>query len=318
MIDQANIETFELEQKPFLIAALYHFVSLEKTKVWQKRFEQICAKHSLFGTILIASEGINGTIAGNHENVNDFVTWLHNQTEFKNVEIKYSQGNSCPFNRMKVRLKKEIVTMGKPQINPSKLKGVYIEPSDWNEFISSPEVLVIDTRNEYEVAIGKFKNAVSPKTNSFRDFPNWADKLALSEKSKKQRKIAMYCTGGIRCEKSTAYLKKLGFDEVYHLKGGILKYFEDVPSNDSLWQGECFVFDNRVSVDHSLQKGTYELCNACRHPLSEDDITSSSYQTGISCPHCISKTTTQQKERFKERQKQIKLAQKRGQKHIGV
>ncbi len=318
MTNQVDKKYFDLEQKPFLIVAFYHFVNLEKIESWQRQFKKICAKYSLFGTILIAREGINGTIAGNHNGINSFVIWLREQSEFKKIAIKYSQNDICPFNRMKVRLKKEIVTMGKPDINPSNSRGVYIKPQDWNELILSPDVLVIDTRNVYEVEIGRFKNALNPSTKSFRDFPKWADNFALSKKNKKKSKIAMYCTGGIRCEKSTAYLKKIGFDEVYHLKGGILKYLEEVPLSQSLWQGECFVFDNRVSVNHKLQKGAYALCNACRHPLSDNEIKSSSYQSGISCPYCISKTTSQQKERFKERQKQIKLARYRGQKHIGA
>ena len=318
MTDQANKNKFEIKQKSFLIIAFYHFVSLEKVGLWQAKIKKICSDNSLLGTILIAPEGINGAIAGDHIGINDFVDWLHEKTEFEKIEIKYSQDNNCPFNRMKVRLKKEIVTMGKPDIDPSNSKGVYIKPCDWNEFISSPDVLIIDTRNDYEVAIGKFKNAIDPDTTSFRDFPQWAENFALKTKNKKYNKIAMYCTGGIRCEKSTAYLKKIGFDEVYHLKGGILKYLEEVPSNQSLWHGECFVFDNRVSVNHKLQKGAYSLCNACRHPLSEKEVKSSSYQKGISCPYCILKTTNQQKERFKERQKQIELARKRGHKHIGA
>ena len=318
MIDQSNKKSVELEAKSFLIAALYHFVNLEKIENWQKKFQNICTKNSLFGTILIAPEGINGTIAGRHNNIISFVTWLHQQIEFENTEIKYSQNNICPFNRMKVRLKKEIVTMGKPDICPSKSRGIYVKPSEWNKFISSPDVLIVDTRNDYEVAIGKFKNAINPNTTSFREFPRWADKFSSKKQDKKQVKIAMYCTGGIRCEKSTAYLKKIGFEEVYHLEGGILKYFEEVPSNQSLWQGECFVFDNRVSVNHKLEKGSYALCNACRHPLSLDDMKSASYQNGISCPHCISRTTTKQKERFRERQKQIEIAQKRGKKHLGA
>ena len=306
------------EETPFLIAALYHFVSLNKIDEWQTKIKNCCDEQSLFGTILIAPEGINGTIAGSHKSIINFVNWLCNQPQFKELEIKYSQNETCPFHRMKVRLKKEIVTMGKPDINPSKSRGIYVKPQDWNNLISSPDVLVVDTRNDYEIAIGQFKDAINPNTTSFRDFPNWADNFASQRKNIKPTKIAMYCTGGIRCEKSTAYMKRLGFDEVYHLQGGILKYFEEVPSNESLWQGECFVFDDRVSVDHTLEKGAYTLCNACRQPLSEADLETSCYQPGISCPKCISKTSPKQKERFKERQKQVKLAQRRGQKHIGA
>ncbi len=305
------------QNRPFLIAALYHFVKLDKIEDWKHYFSNICTKNSLFGTILIAPEGINGTIAGSRQGIKNFVKWLYEHPEFTQTEIKYSEDESCPFHRMKVRVKREIVTMGEPDINPSIIKGVYVKPQDWNKLISSPDVLVVDTRNQYEVAIGKFANAVDPNTTSFREFPKWANDFASKPKHEKSTKIAMYCTGGIRCEKSTAYMKKLGFDKVYHLQGGILKYLEEVPAKESLWQGECFVFDNRVSVDQELQKGNYSLCHACRHPLSNTDLNSDGYHAGISCPHCITKTTNEQKERFKERQKQIKLARKRGQKHIG-
>ena len=313
-----EIDNWIPQNQLFLIASLYHFVKLDKIEDWKRYFSGFCAKNNLLGTILIAPEGINGTIAGNRKSIEDFVKWLYEHPEFKQTEIKYSADDNCPFQRMKVRLKREIVTMGEPDINPTETKGIYVKPQDWNELISSPDVLVIDTRNDYEVAIGKFDKAVNPRTTSFREFPKWADNFESKSKQKKSTRIAMYCTGGIRCEKSTAYMKKLGFDKVYHLQGGILKYLEEVPSNKSLWQGECFVFDNRVSVNHELQKGKYALCHACRHPLSETDLESNSYHPGISCPHCITKTTNEQKNRFAERQKQIKLARERGQKHIGA
>ena len=319
MKEQTHKKAYGIKRKrPYLIAALYKFASLHSIDGWQQSFKDICAENNLFGTILIAPEGINGTIAGSHQNIEKFVAWLYEYPEFKQTEIKYSEENNCPFHRMKVRLKREIVTMGEPHINPSETKGIYVKPQDWNELISSPDVLVVDTRNDYEVAIGKFSKAIDPNTTSFREFPKWADDFASKQKHKKPTKIAMYCTGGIRCEKSTAYMKNIGFEEVYHLQGGILKYLEKVPADQSLWQGECFVFDNRVSVDHDLQKGNYALCHACRHPLSEAELHSDGYQAGISCPHCVTKTTTEQKDRFAERQKQIKLARKRGQKHIGA
>ncbi len=319
MTNQTHKKVSEIQQNPrYLIAALYHFVSLNSIEDWRQSFKHICAENNLFGTILIAPEGINGTIAGSPHSIEKFVAWLHKNPEFKQTEIKYSEADNCPFHRTKIRLKREIVTMGKPDINPSETKGIYIKPKDWNELISSPDVLVVDTRNDYEVAIGKFSKAVHPHTTSFREFPKWADEFASKHKHKKPTKIAMYCTGGIRCEKSTAYMKKIGFEEVYHLQGGILKYLEEVPSKQSLWQGECFVFDDRVSVDHKLRKGNYSLCHACRHPLLEAEMQSNSYQAGISCPHCITKTTREQRNRFAERQKQIELALKRGQKHLGV
>ena len=224
MTEQTHKKNSKTKQnQPYLIAALYHFVSLDNIEDWQQSFKNICAENNLFGTILIAPEGINGTIAGSHQNIENFVSWLHEHPEFKQTEIKYSEEHSCPFHRMKVRLKREIVTMGEPDINPSETKGMYVKPKDWNELISSPDVLVVDTRNDYEVAIGKFSKAVDPNTTSFREFPKWADEFASTQEHTKPTKIAMYCTGGIRCEKSTAYMKKIGFEEVYHLQGGILK-----------------------------------------------------------------------------------------------
>ena len=220
MTEQTHKKNSKTQQnQPYLIAALYQFVSLDSTEDWQQSFKHICAENNLFGTILIAPEGINGTIAGCHQNIENFVSWLYEHPEFKQTEIKYSEEHSCPFHRMKVRLKREIVTMGEPDINPSETKGMYVKPQDWNELISSPDVLVVDTRNDYEVAIGKFSKAVDPNTTSFREFPKWADEFASTQKHTKPTKIAMYCTGGIRCEKSTAYMKKIGFEEVYHLQG---------------------------------------------------------------------------------------------------
>ena len=219
---------------------------------------------------------------------------------------------------MKVRLKKEIVTMGQPKIKPSEQAGIYVAPDEWNQLISDPDVLVVDTRNSYETAIGKFRGATDPQTATFREFPAWAEALAERPATERPRKIAMYCTGGIRCEKSTALMKSIGFDEVYHLKGGILKYLEDTPEDDSLWEGECFVFDSRVSVDHHLQKGSYQLCHACKMPLSKDDMEAEQYVAGVSCPNCFEKTTEQQRSRFAERARQIDLARKRGIQHIGV
>ena len=219
---------------------------------------------------------------------------------------------------MKVRLKKEIVTMGQPKIKPSEQAGIYVAPDEWNQLISDPDVLVVDTRNSYETAIGKFRGATDPQTATFREFPAWAEALAERPATERPRKIAMYCTGGIRCEKSTALMKSIGFDEVYHLKGGILKYLEDTPEDDSLWEGECFVFDSRVSVDHHLQQGSYQLCHACKMPLSKDDMEAEQYVAGVSCPNCFEKTTEQQRARFAERARQIDLARKRGIQHIGV
>ena len=305
-----------------IVAALYKFVTLDQLEDWQAALKDICQKAGLCGTLLIAHEGLNGTISGRYAGVRALLEWLDDTPEFDDIEVKYAIHQTAPFHRMKVRLKKEIVSMGRPEVEPAKMTGTYVKPEDWNALISAPDVLLVDTRNDYEVAIGQFKNAVNPFTVSFRDFPAWAENLKqeLAEKpdSERPKKVAMYCTGGIRCEKSTALMKQIGFEDVYHLKGGILKYFEEVEEADSLFEGECFVFDNRVAVNHQLEKGQYEMCHACRMPLSEADLKSNAYHKGISCPHCINATSPEQRARFSERQKQVQLAQKRGEDHIGA
>jgi UPF0176 protein len=301
----------------FIVAALYKFVSLTDLPDWQARLSSLCRQAGLSGTLLLASEGINGTVAGRREGLIQLVDWLRKQPEFSDIELKFALHEECPFHRMKVRLKKEIVTMGRPDIEPASQAGTYIEPQDWNRLISEPGVLVVDTRNDYEIAIGQFAGAVNPHTSSFREFPAFAEQLASLPEAERPKKIAMYCTGGIRCEKSTALMRQYGFDEVFHLKGGILKYFEEVAEKDSLWQGECFVFDDRVAVNHRLEKGRFDMCHACRMPLSYQDKKSNAYQPGISCPHCIEKTSASQRARFAERQKQMQLARQRGETHIG-
>lgn len=306
------------ETPDFVIAALYKFVNLTDIASWQDSLRQLTNELGMAGTLLIAEEGLNGTVAGRYEAIGAFVNWLRATPEFSDIEIKYALEDSCPFHRMKVRLKREIVSMGREAVKPAEMTGTYVAPEDWNALISDPDVMVVDTRNDYEVAIGQFKGAVNPHTDSFRQFPDWAEALANLPESERPKKLAMYCTGGIRCEKSTALMKQVGFDEVYHLKGGILKYFEEVEEADSLWEGECFVFDNRVAVDHGLNKGQYDMCHACRMPLSAEDMQSNAFQKGVSCPHCITKTSAQQRQRFAERQKQITLAKARGQGHIGV
>ena len=306
------------EADGFIVAALYKFVSLADLPGWQAKLSGLCRQAGLSGTLLLASEGLNGTVAGRRDGLVQLVDWLRGQPEFRDIEIKYALHEQCPFHRMKVRLKKEIVTMGRPDIEPASQAGTYIEPKDWNRLISEPGVLVVDTRNDYEIAIGQFAGAVNPHTASFREFPAFAEQLASLPEAERPKKIAMYCTGGIRCEKSTALMRQYGFDEVFHLKGGILKYFEDVAEKDSLWQGECFVFDERVAVNHQLERGRYDMCHACRMPLSEQDKTSKAYQPGISCPHCIDKTSASQRARFAERQKQMQLARQRGETHIGM
>jgi UPF0176 protein len=268
----------------------------------------------VLGTLLLAKEGINGTIAGLPADVERVLCWLDRIPELSNLDRKLSYHSEIPFYRAKVKLKKEIVTMGVEGIDPKQVVGTYVKPEQWNDLLSDPDVVLVDTRNDYEVEIGTFKNAIDPQTKSFRDFPAWAEQ---NLNSKKHKKIAMFCTGGIRCEKSTAYMKQQGFDEVYHLEGGILKYLEEVPKEQSLWRGECFVFDNRVAVDHDLSRGSYDQCHACRMPITEQEKQSEFYQPGLSCHHCHDLVLPEQKQRFAERQKQIELARQRGEEHIG-
>lgn len=306
---------------PYLVAALYKFVAIPHYADLQARIQAACVKNHVKGTILLASEGINGTIAGPEAGIRAVLAFLNAMPEFtgpgqSGITHKESWAEEAPFPRMKVRLKKEIVTMGVPGIDPNQIVGTYVKPAEWNDLITDPDVMLVDTRNDYEVAIGTFKGAVDPKTKSFREFPAWAEKHA--DELKKPKKVAMFCTGGIRCEKSTAYMRAQGYDEVYHLEGGILKYLEEMPEAESLWQGECFVFDDRVSVGHGLQPGPYDMCHACRRPISTQDKASKHYVHGISCPHCHTETSAEQKARFTERQKQIALAKQRGELHIGV
>jgi UPF0176 protein len=266
------------------------------------------------GTLLLAREGINGTIAGSREGIDAVVALIRQDSRFAAIEIKESYTDENPFYRTKVKLKKEIVTMGVEDIDPNHIVGTYVDASDWNALISDPEVLLVDTRNRYEYQIGTFQGAVNPETDSFREFPEF---VAQQLDPEKHRKVAMFCTGGIRCEKSTAYLKQQGFDEVYHLKGGILKYLQDVPKQETLWQGECFVFDNRVTVNHDLEKGEYDQCHACRMPISDEDKLSEHYQKGVSCHYCHDKHSRQQVKRYAERERQMELARERGENHIG-
>ncbi|MEI6894616.1 MAG: rhodanese-related sulfurtransferase [Colwellia sp.] len=296
------------------ICALYKFVRLEK---YLELREPLLAKMTSLdvkGTLLLAVEGINGTIAGSKENINTVLGFIAAQPHLDNISYKESFADENPFHRTKVKLKKEIVTMGVEGIDPNQVVGTYVKPKDWNALISDPEVLLVDTRNDYEIEIGTFKNAVNPNTETFREFPDYV-KNNLDKN--KHKKVAMYCTGGIRCEKSTAYLKERGFEEVYHLEGGILKYLEEVPSTETLWQGECFVFDGRVAVNHALEQGKYDQCFACRFPLTEDEKQSVHYVKGVSCHRCHDKITEEQRNRYAERQRQITLAEARGESHIG-
>ena len=297
-----------------VVAAFYHFVSLDNyTDLRQPLLNQML-KNNIKGSLLLAREGINGTVAGTQPSIDRLLAWIRTDPRLQNIRCKFSYDEEMPFYRSRVKLKKEIVTMGIEGIDPNRSVGTHVKPSDWNALISDPEITLVDTRNTYESAIGSFRNATMANTESFRDFPQYVrDKLDPIT----HRKIAMFCTGGIRCEKSTAYLKQLGFDEVYHLQGGILKYLEEVPESESLWQGECFVFDNRVSVDHALEKGSYDQCHACRLPITETDKQSRKYQQGVSCPACYDRNTDSQRKRFAEREKQVRLARLRGESHIG-
>ncbi|WP_299787126.1 rhodanese-related sulfurtransferase [uncultured Marivita sp.] len=297
----------------FTVCALYHFTRFDDPAALQGPLIALCRDHKITGTLLLAREGINGTVAGPEAGVNALLTHLRALPGCADLEWKLSTASERPFARMKVRLKKEIVTMGVPDVDPRAKVGHYVQPSDWNELIQSPDVAVIDTRNDYEVAIGTFEGAVDPKTESFREFPEWweANKDRFHNK-----RIAMFCTGGIRCEKSTNYLLSQGIDEVYHLKGGILKYLEEVPEDQSTWKGDCFVFDGRVSVGHGLKEGPHLLCHACRRPILPEDKNRAEYEHGVSCHLCIDETSDEDKARFRERQKQIRLAEARGERHL--
>ncbi len=297
-----------------IVCALYHFVTLEDYKSLKEPLLNEMLKNNIKGTFLLAREGINGTIAGKRNEIQLILQWLKSDSRFENITYKESYCEKLPFYRGKVKIKKEIVTMGVADIDPKNICGTYVKPENWNDLISDPDVTVIDTRNDYEIQIGTFKNSINPKINSFRQFPKYS-KENLNPKINK--KVAMFCTGGIRCEKSTAYLKSQGFKEVYHLEGGILNYLEKVEKNNSLWQGDCFVFDNRVAVDHDLKNGNYHQCHACRMPLTDDDKLLKTYVQGVSCKHCFYKQTDEQRRRFEQREKQIQLAKKRGESHMG-
>lgn len=298
-----------------VVCALYKFVTLENFRYLRQPLLDLMEANLVRGTLLLADEGINGTIAGSRSAIDKVLGWLRSDPRLADIDHKESFTDNPPFNRSKVKLKKEIVTMGIVGIDPNRIVGTYVSPGDWNKLISDPEVVLVDTRNNYEFKVGTFKNAINPNTESFRDFPRYVRENLHPEKHKK---IAMFCTGGIRCEKSTAFLKEQGFDEVYHLKGGILKYLEEVPAQETLWEGECFVFDERVTVNLQLEKGNYDQCNACRLPITEADKGCDKYQQGVSCPHCYDKVTDAQKCRFMEREKQMELARQRGETHIGV
>ena len=297
------------------VAALYHFTRIDDPEKRRQPLLDLCLTHGIRGTLLLAHEGINGTVAGAQDSIAILIDHLQSWPEINGLDVKYSTATGRGFLRMKVRLKQEIVTMGKPDIDPLDTVGTYVEPKDWNDLIARQDVMVIDTRNTYETRIGKFDRAVDPETRTFRAFPDWAD--ALKADPDHPKAVAMYCTGGIRCEKASAYMKQIGFDEVYHLKGGILKYLEEIPEENSMWQGDCFVFDERVSLKHGLVEGDYDICFACKDPLSEEDRTMPGFEEGVSCHRCIDTYSAAQKEKFRERQRQISLAASRGEDHLG-
>ena len=291
-----------------IVATFYRFVTLADFETKQKSLLEFCCQKGIKGTIILAKEGINGTIAGSRQGLDAVMAYLRCDPRLTDLETQEAPIDYLPFERTKVLLKKEIVSLGIPDINPLEKVGIYVDCNDWNDLISDPEILVIDTRNNYEVEMGSFKGAINPQTNSFREFPNYVvQNLDLSQ----YKKVAMFCTGGIRCEKATSLLISKGFEEVYHLKGGILKYLEKVKPEQSLWDGECFVFDERVAVKHNLEKGSYKICLGCGYPISQIDKLSSDYEEGVSCPHCISSLSPQKIERKREKQRQLKLANQR-------
>lgn len=297
------------------IAALYHFTRFDDPAALRGPLLDLCLAKGVTGTLLLAREGVNGTIAGPRDGIDAVIAHLRALPGCEGLEWKEATAEAMPFGRMKVKLKAEIVTMGQPEVDPTARVGHYVAPEDWNALISDPDVAVIDTRNDYEVAIGTFRGAVDPATRSFREFPQWWEE---NREKFAGKRIAMFCTGGIRCEKSTNFLLGQGINQVYHLKGGILKYLEEVPQDQSLWDGECYVFDGRVSVGHGLVPGPYDSCHACRRPLSPEDKLRPEYERGASCHHCLAEYSEADRERFRERQRQMDLAERRGARHLGA
>jgi len=298
----------------FTVCALYQFVRLDDFEEFRTPLRELMVKLEVKGTILLALEGLNGTISGSKASIDGIIQFLKDDGRFDNLEIKFSHSETTPFKRLKVKLKKEIVTLGVEHVDPLSSVGTYVSPQDWNDLISDPDVVLIDTRNNYEYEIGSFKGAINPNTETFREFPSYTKDNLEQYRGKK---VAMFCTGGIRCEKSTAYLKSQGFDTVYHLQGGILKYLEEMNEEQSLWEGECFVFDDRVAVKHNLEQGQYDQCHACRYPITDEDKQHPYYEKGVSCPRCYGSRSEEQVSRYRERERQIQLAKARGEEHIG-
>lgn len=285
-----------------VVAALYHFARVPDFTALRESLHAVCTQAGVRGTLILASEGINGTIAGSRAGIDAVLGYLRSDARFAALEHKESPASEMPFARLKIKLKQEIVTMGVPGIDPTQLVGTHVDPDEWNQLLANPDVLVVDTRNEYEVKVGTFRNAVSPQTQSFREFPDYVDRELRGQE---QRPIAMFCTGGIRCEKATAYLREQGFEHVYHLRGGILKYLEQVPAETSLWDGECYVFDERVAVGHGLTPGQTQRCEACGQPLSPDELASPDYDPGIHCPHCLASLTPERRKGLEMRRAQL-------------
>ncbi len=304
---------------PFCVAALYRFARFDAPNALRDPLATLCDALHIKGTLLLAREGINGTIAGSDAAIAEVLSHIRSLPSCDTLEVKFSRAAAMPFRRMKVRIKREIVTMGQPDIDPLTRAGNYVSPENWNALISDPGTILIDTRNDYEVAVGTFTGAIDPKTAAFREFPEWfrAERARLLGEGKPP-KVAMFCTGGIRCEKSTAFLKSEGIEEVFHLRGGILKYLEQVPPEQSLWQGECFVFDERVTVGHGLVQGAYKLCRACRRPLSDEGRASPQFEEGVSCPACYDERSEEQREGYRERHRQEARAAAQGKAHIGM
>ena len=297
------------------VAAFYRFLDLADPEGFRDGLQAECERRGLLGTVLVAHEGFNGTLAGERDAINGVFDWIVDCLRLDQpVDARWTEASEAPFRRMRVRAKKEIVTLGRPDILPHRNAGTYVDPADWNALIDDPDVVVVDTRNHYEIEVGTFPRAVDPGTDSFRQFPQFAEQLADKAKGKR---LAMFCTGGIRCEKATALMMELGFEDVYHLRGGILNYLQQVPAEDNRWSGECFVFDTRVAVDRDLAEGGYVQCHACRRPLSSDDLESPDYREGVSCPHCVGELDSDREARLAERRRQVVLAEERGDRHIG-
>ncbi len=302
----------------YKVAAIYKFTKILDPLKFHNEIRIKLKDLSIYGTILVGQEGINGTISAlSKEKISAALKFIQDMKGFDDLDIKWSSSKKNPFVRLKVKLKKEIVTIGDSSIDPTQVVGEYVDPKDWNNLIDHKDTIIIDTRNNYEYSIGSFKDSINPKTTKFREFPKWIKKQNFTAEDKKNKKIAMFCTGGIRCEKASSLMKTKGFQNVYHLKGGILKYFESIPEDKSMWEGECFVFDDRVSLKHDLTEGTYDMCHGCRMPISHKEKNSKKYIRGVACPNCFDKTSEEQKSRYMSRQKQVDLAKKRNKKHIG-